>query len=146
MTNEDLLGAYEAALRSQAEADVKVKVLEMRCSLVSLATAPSPVKEPLAPRGPTNQAKFTEKHKASLVIDDIVLLKEAERSPAEIASHLGTMKRFLDIHVNSVLRYLRQGKLRHGPTSNRGSGGKKTIDTISVVEWVYGLNGETKEE
>jgi len=138
-TQKEFLAKYADALQRQADADIAVRVLEMESKFLTL-------EQPLPDRKQNQQEQFIETWSDRLTDDDLRFLQERERPAIEVAEYRGmvtthgTAKKAADL----VTRQLRDGLFRPGPTDKQG--GRRMIDTISVVEVVIGIDGETDSD
>ena len=141
MTREDYLADYESALKAQSEvainafkqekqAELNVKLAEIRLKLFSGPTEPSPKKRK------TILETFIEKHSEVLTSDDLEFLKEPAKTPAQIATYVG-------ISEGEARKRIREGI--YNPGRNDRPGGKRFACSMHVVEYLL-TDGFTKEK
>lgn len=146
MTNDEFLIEYEAALIAQAKAETAVKVMEMRAKLnCEDYTTENQNRTPKRPRRKTRIEKYIEQMGDSLTVDELDFLEREERSPKEVAAWLSSLSQFKGITSDTVCRKLKPGgELRPGKSNNPQPRGKRTVDSISVIEMVHNIDGDPR--
>ena len=79
-------------------------------------------------------------------LDDLDVLEMEELSPDEAVEFLGLLESSeMDDPArrrsarDQIVRELKQGKFEHGPSSNKGNGGKKTLDAKHLLMVKLGM-------
>ncbi len=129
MSTDEFLERYEAALKARAEADVQIKLLEMRAKIEFSAPV---VESP--PAAGSEVIEFARKNQGCLLEADIQFLHLIEATPRQVAS-------WLNVSVSKVNRLLNKDIFKHGPNSQPGT--SHLISTVSVVKAF--LDGKAKK-
>lgn len=141
-----LLAAKAKSEYETAKAKNKIKLLKIRAKLESIAPEQSAVAKRSPKKPSTAIEKFIERYQGILNHDDLTLLRAEEHSPQRIAQWLAMIERFEGITADTVCRQLKAGVFRPGVSNNPQPRGKRTIDSISVIEMVHHLHGKTKKD
>ena len=113
-----------------------VKVLELRIELLSRATkCVSKIVED-GPAKPTNIETFIRENSAALTPDDLDFLQSDEHDVTDVMEFLGVQKK-------DVYALLESHELQPGASDKPYRGGKRMVDSISVVEFV--IHGQSKK-
>lgn len=130
MSTDDFLTLYEAGLKARAEADVQIKLLEMRAKIEFTASAVDS-----RPAASSEVLEFIRENEGCLLETDLEFLHQVEATPRQVASFWG-------VSVSKVNRLLKKDIFKHGPKSQPGAA--HLISTVSVVKAI--LDGKAKKE